>query len=222
MGGGMTDSSRASKLTPLQRDALHGFFARERGYFLTGGAALAGFYLGHRSTDDLDLFTTELAAFERGRFVLRDLSEALGGTLEIRQDTPRFLRVVLGRNAEAVVIDLVHDQPQHHTDKLERDGVRLDPVDEIFANKLTTLVGRAEERDLVDVMFLERAGYPIEQALSVALAKDGGCTPATLAWVLSEIAIPDGVVLPAGVSPADLRTYLEDLVVRLRRAALPS
>ncbi len=222
MGGGMTDSSGASKLTPLQRAALHGFFARERGYFLTGGAALAGFYLGHRWTDDLDLFTTEPAAFERGKFVLRDLAEALGGTLEIRQDTPRFLRVVLGRDAEAVVIDLVHDQPQHHTTKLERDGVRLDPVDEIFANKLTTLLSRAEERDLVDVMFLERAGYKIEQALSVALAKDGGCTPATLAWVLSEIAVPDGVVLPAGVPAAELRTYLEDLVVRLRRVALPT
>ena len=44
-----------------------------------------------------------------------------------------------------------------------------------------TLVGRAEERDLIDVMFLEGAGYSVEAALPGALAKDGGCTRATLA-----------------------------------------
>lgn len=38
---------------------LSGFFRRENRFFLTGGAALAGFYLGHRRTQDLDLFTTE-------------------------------------------------------------------------------------------------------------------------------------------------------------------
>jgi nucleotidyltransferase AbiEii toxin of type IV toxin-antitoxin system len=46
---------------------------------------------------------------------------------------------------------------------------------EILANKLTAIVGRAEKRDLIDVMLLERAGYSIEAALPAALAKDGGC-----------------------------------------------
>lgn len=103
----------------------------------------------------------------------------------------------------------------------ERDGVRLDAPDEIMVNKLTALVGRAEERDLIDVMFLERAGFRIEDALPGALAKDGGCTPATLAWLLSEVTISDDLVLPAGVSPQELRAFVADLVVRLRRAALP-
>lgn len=83
-------------------------------------------------------------------------------------------------------------------------------------------MSRAEERDLIDVMFLERSGLRVENALGGALAKDGGCTPATLAWVLSEIAIPDGAVLPAGVRPAELRVYVDDLIVRLRHAAQPS
>lgn len=43
--------SSDDKLTPLQRDLLAAFFAHERRFFLTGGAALAGFYLHHRSTD---------------------------------------------------------------------------------------------------------------------------------------------------------------------------
>ena len=38
---------------------LEAFFGKESRFFLSGGGALAGFHLGHRETDDLDLFTTE-------------------------------------------------------------------------------------------------------------------------------------------------------------------
>ena len=70
-------------------------------------------------------------------------------------------------------------------------------------------------------MALERAGYSVEDALAGALAKDGGCTPATLAWVLSEIEIAEQAELPGGISGAEMRSYLEALIRRLRRAALP-
>lgn len=216
-------ASSPSKLSPLQIKALRAFFDRERGFFLTGGAALSGFHLGHRTTDDLDLFTTDDHAFERGRFVLEDVASALSGRLEIRQDTPRFVRTVLTCGDDALVVDLVRDlHYQLHPEKLEHDGIVLDPADEILANKLTTLVSRAEERDLVDVLCLERAGYRVEDALPAALAKDGGCTPATLAWLLSEVSIPDGLHLPAELNPGDLRDFIADLIVRLRRAALPT
>jgi hypothetical protein len=211
-----------SKLTPLQAEVLSAFFVRERAFFLTGGAALAGFYLGHRATDDLDLFTQQPAAFERGRFVVSDVAQALGAQLETRQDAPGFKRLVLTRAGEGLVIDLVRDvSPQLHTTKLSRDNIVIDPPDEILANKLAAIVGRAEERDLVDVMFLERAGFSIDAALPAALDKDGGCTPATLAWLLSEVSIPDGATLPAGVEPAELRSYVSELITRLLAAAAP-
>ncbi len=40
-------SSPDSPLTPLQRDVLRAFFGREHDFYLTGGAALAGYHLGH-------------------------------------------------------------------------------------------------------------------------------------------------------------------------------
>ena len=101
--------SAHSKLTALQREVLDAFFQRERGFFLTGGAALAGFHLGHRTTDDLDLFTPHAAAFERGRFVVADVAAVLGGELQARQDAPGFQRLVLTRAGEGLVIDLVKD-----------------------------------------------------------------------------------------------------------------
>lgn len=97
----------------------------------------------------------------------------------------------------------------------------MDPLREIAANELTTVVSRMEERDLVDLFVLERSGTVAESLLDAALAKDGGCTPATLAWLLSQITIPDGARLPGGIDPRELQTWLTELVGRLRRAAAP-
>lgn len=53
-------ASSSDKLTPLQRALLDAFFRQEQRFFLTGGAALAGFHLQHRTTLDLDLFTDDV------------------------------------------------------------------------------------------------------------------------------------------------------------------
>jgi len=219
-------SSAPSQLTAFQHEVLDAFFQRERGFFLTGGAALAGFHLGHRTTEDLDLFTLQRAAFERSLAVLADVAAAVGAVLEVRKDKLGSKRGVLRRREEAVVVDLVHDMSaQRHPEKLERDHIVIDPADEILANKLVAIravlaerrrpiIGPPEDRDLVDTMLLERLGDSAEAALPATLAKNGACTPATLARLLSEVEIPDGIELPAGVAPAELRTYLADLIRR--------
>lgn len=212
----------SGSLTPAQRRILAATFAREQGFFLTGGAALVGYHLHHRTTDDLDLFTLDEAAFERGPHVIGAVAAAEGGKLDVRQDAPGFRRYAIEIEGETVVVDLVLERVrQACEEKPVHDGVAVDPPEEILANKLCAIVGRLEERDLVDVMALERAGYRVEDALAHALAKDGGCTPANLAWLLSEIRIPSDARLPGGVAGRDLSDFVADLVVRLRRAALP-
>jgi predicted nucleotidyltransferase component of viral defense system len=209
-------------LAPLQLEVLRAFFARERGFFLTGGGALVGFHLHHRTTDDLDLFTIDEQAFERSRHVLGDVASALGARLEVKQDAPSFRRYALSRGDDVVITDTVLERTvQLVKDKPELDGILVDPPNEILANKLTALVGRTEERDLVDVRALEAAGIRVEDALAAALAKDGGATPATLAWVLSQISIPPSAKLPGGVDATTLNAYVRDLVTRLRKLARP-
>ncbi len=182
----MASSEPRFDLSALQRDVLEEFFRRERGFFLTGGGALVGYHLHHRLTDDLDLFTLDAGAYERSLHVLPAVAEALGGRLEVRQDAPGYRRYALTKGAETLVVDVVRERvAQVCASKPEIEGVFVDPPEEILANKLTALVGRQEERDLVDVYFLEQRGYSVESALDAALAKDGGCTPATLAWLLS-------------------------------------
>lgn len=222
MGGVVMDSS-PSRLTPLQLAVLEGFFRHEKRFFLTGGAALAGFYLHHRSTLDLDLFTLDGDAFTIGRRTLEAVASELGATLAVRQHAPGFERLVLSGATESVVVNLVLERVAQTAGPKQWVGtIAVDPIEEILANKLTTVLSRAEERDLIDLLWLERKGLQVESALAAALAKDGGCTPAALAFVLSEIVIPDDATLPGGVTGPELRRFVQGLIARLRRAAYPA
>ena len=210
----------ASRLTRLQRDLLREFSVREQRFFLTGGAALAGFHLGHRETDDLDLFT-ELNVLEEGRLALEQAAGALGATLQAISDSPAHKRFVVRRDAESVRVDLALDALQLLPKLAVDDRLRIDAPEEIAANKLTALLSRSELRDLVDLRALERFGCDLEQTLALAMRKDAGLTPGQLVLVLSEIRIGDDAQIPGGVSAAKLRRYLEGLIDRLARLAYP-
>jgi hypothetical protein len=212
----------ASRLTPLQHALLDGFFRLSEEFFLTGGAALAGFHLGHRQTHDLDFFTVS-GDLDSGVRALRSAAAHLGAEcVEIRTG-PDYRRLVVFGRDESLIVDLVFERaPQIHEEKLAVGAVRIDPVDEIFANKLCALLGRAEVRDLVDLFFLEREGLSLEQGLAAGRRKDGGLTPAQLAWVLSEMVLPESGAIPGDVPRAELDRYRQDLIDRLLILARPS
>ena len=210
-----------SRLTALQKEFLDAFFRREDRFFLSGGAALAGFHLGHRETHDLDLFTLT-DALDDGFALSSDIARECGASLESIQTSPDFRRLLIRRGAEAVLIDLVRDRVKQMVhDKPVAQGIRIDPPEEILANKLCALLSRSEIRDLVDVRALEMAGYQVEKALPAAHLKDTGLTPAQLSWVLGQIRLGHDLVPPGGVSKDELRQYLDDLIGRLARVAFP-
>jgi hypothetical protein len=129
----------------------------------------------------------------------------------------------LRRGAEAVVIDLVREYAEQAApEKPTVNGIRVDPPEEILANKLCALLSRSEIRDLIDVRALELAGFRVEDALRAAAAKDRGLTPAQLGWVLSQIELGDDLTPPGGVSVDELRSYLSDLISRLATQAFPN
>lgn len=213
--------SVVNRLSPLQREILEAFFRRETGFFLTGGAALAGYHLGHRTTADLDLFTTD-DRLEAGSEALRAAAHDTASTLRNLQTAPDFRRRLVRRGAEKIVVDLVRERtPQGPLPKGNFGGVRVDPPEEILANTLCRLLSRAEHRDLVDLLSLERAGYRTEDALTLATRKEAGLTPAQLAWVLSRIAVGDDAGIPAGLTANEVRSFLANLIARLTRLASP-
>ena len=208
------------RLSPLQREILNGFCELAPEFYLTGGAALAGFHLGHRDTHDLDLFVAD-DHLDSGVSALREVGTRLGADLQSLQTAPGFGRFLVKTAEEGVVVDLARDPTPQGGPKLQVGSVRVDPPEEILANKLCSLLSRAELRDLVDVMALERAGYGIDQALELAARKDAGLTPGQLAWVLSGIEIGAEAAVPGDVAAPELAAYLEALRRRLERLALP-
>jgi len=92
---------------------------------------------------------------------------------------------------------------------------------EIMANKLCTLLSRAELRDLVDVRALDREGLSVEEHMPLAAEKDTGLTAGQLAWVLSQVKIGDDASPPGGVSARELQSFVESLIQRLTAMAYP-
>jgi len=186
--------SSADKLTDLQHrvlDALDGF---EPPFVLTGGGALAGVHLRHRGTRDLDLFW-------RHHEKLNDLPDrviehltAHGLSVSTLRSAPAFVELRVADEHSSVVVDLVADAsyaadpPQSH--RVGNATILVDSPREILANKLCTLLGRAEIRDLIDVEALLASGADLETALADAPSKDGGFSPLTLAWVLRSVDVP--------------------------------
>ena len=209
-------------LDSFQQEVLAAFFERQQGFFLTGGAALVGFHLHHRTTLDLDLFTTD-DLLDDGEAALQEAARNLGATVEKLRTSSSFRRFLLQRAAESVVVDLARDStPQIDQEKTEIGGIRIDSPREIMANKLCTLLSRGEIRDLVDLRALEREGLGLEDHLLLAMQKDGGLTAGQLAWVLSQIEIGDDATPPGDVTVEELRRYLADLIERLTKLAYPT
>jgi hypothetical protein len=104
-------------------------------------------------------------------------------------------------------------------DKRLEGRVRLDTLREIAANKICTLIGRSEIKDLVDLRALVSAGIDLQQAFRDAREKEASAEPATLAWVLDQLAIGPEARLPGGVDPAELDRFRADFVRMMRSEA---
>ena len=209
------------RLSRLQQDLLREFFARERRFVLTGGGALVGYHLRHRTSDDLDLFAKPPARVEEARRAIEAAAEALGAVVESLRVYPDFLRLLVRRAEESAVVDLVIDRsPGIDESEDVGNGIRVHSLREIAANKVCALIGRAEVRDLVDLRAILARGIDLRSALSDAETKDGGVSAATLAWILDQIVIGEGAQLP-GVTGCELDAFRRDLVKRLRAIARP-
>src|SRR2546430_9394060 len=97
----MPGSSVRSALSPLQLRIAEEFFARESRFVLTGGGALAGFLLGHRTTQDLDLFAME-PCLDEGETAPKGAADVLGAAAERLVPSRDFRRFLLPRGAASV------------------------------------------------------------------------------------------------------------------------
>ena len=214
--------SSPDRLDALQRDLIEAFFARTQRFFLTGGAALTGFYLRHRTTKDLDLFAPPEVSMQEGVEALLGAAADVGAAALVLQQHPDFRRYAVSRAEEQTLVDLAIDRaPQLLRDKNHFGAVVVDPMREIAANKVGALLDRFEARDLVDLKLLLGAGLTLSEVLQDAQQKHAGADPATLAWVLGTWRIPPTAALPEDTMAAEVEAFRDDLVRQLALLALP-
>ena len=124
-------------------------------FFLTGGTALAVFYLHHRISNDLDLFTAHEVNLAELDFAVK---------MQWRQryhkikDSQNFLSLLLDDVKVEFVVDLLASREKRPAYQLETDAsVQIDSLSNILSNKLTTLASRTEPKDFVDFYYLSKS-----------------------------------------------------------------
>ncbi len=177
-------------LTPLQADFLAHFFASDTGqrFFLTGGTAVAAFYLHHRVSVDLDLFTLDDLALPEADVLVPRLVAELGCRIGRARRSEHFSQFLLEPEAgEPLPVDLVRDFGPQYGQHRKVGDIVVDSVENIGANKLTAILGRTEPKDFVDLYFILQAGYDFDDLLAKAQEKDLGLQPFFLAGSLLQV-----------------------------------
>jgi hypothetical protein len=204
--------------SPRQRQVLLRLLTHpiiEQTFFLTGGTALAVFYLHHRVSDDLDFFTrtpaslSDLDSWIRGQWT--------GGCSKIKEG-PNFLSFLIDETKVEFVIDPLSNSDQRASVEFENGKhLQVDNVRNIISNKLCAMVSRQEPKDFVDFYCLSKL-YPaidLDSIYQDARRKDAIFDdPPTAAFQLEEglAFIRDNPnLLPKIRVEFDVTTFLGDL-----------
>jgi Nucleotidyl transferase AbiEii toxin, Type IV TA system len=215
--------SSNGRLDELQVRVLDALAGVEPPFVLTGGGALAGIHLGHRTTRDLDLFWCNRDGLGTLPRIAEQRLTSLGLSVRTLQTAPSFSQLQVTDGTSTVIVDLVAE-PTDAIDQVERhvvgsEEILVDSKRAILAEKLCALLERAEVRDLLDVQALLERGESLEVAMADAPRRDNGFSPLTLAWVLrdlnvTELAASAGLGNEVGGQLDDFRKSLIERLIR--------
>lgn len=123
-------------------------------FFLTGGTALSVFYLHHRTSDDLDLFTVHSGIkLDEISFLLKS---ELQRDLTMIRSSKSFLSLLIKEVKVDFVIDPLSTKEERMRIPINNSSLMIDTISNISTNKLCTLVSRNEPKDYIDFYFLNR------------------------------------------------------------------
>ncbi|MBI3392802.1 MAG: nucleotidyl transferase AbiEii/AbiGii toxin family protein [Nitrospirae bacterium] len=215
---------RKEILSPLQKKVLSVLSSIEesRAFHITGGTALGAFYLGHRLSEDIDIFTSDEPLISiLAEKIKASLRTAGIQVAEIR-NFRSFWEAVLTQNNESIKIQIGYDSPFTLSDFVEKQGLKIHSLQDIAAGKLLALYGRAEERDFIDIYLLARDGrLSLEEMIDLARKKDPGLDEYYLAVAFEQSEkLPDDpaklkVSLLSQVDPKEVKAFFASKAVAL-------
>src|SRR3990167_3078434 len=174
-------------LMPLQKQCLDFLFSNKwfrRYFYLTGGTALAAFYLYHRYSDDLDFFSHEID-FTAVPNLMKALAKHFGKPVKQIQTSPAFMRYLV---ADELQVDMVGDVAfRVGAPELVGDFM-VDSLKNIAVNKVCCLLGRLDAKDYVDLyLLLKDKKFDIFELIELGQKKDAGLEPFVWASLVGDV-----------------------------------
>ena len=160
-------------------------------FYLTGGTALAMFYLHHRKSRDLDFFTSTEEIIVPFSHRLEERLRANGMSVERQRGLRSFVELLVEQKGESTLIQLAQDSPFRFEPPVvfqDYPDLKVDNLVDLASNKLLALFGRAALRDFVDVYVLVQKGHSQpKELMGRAKKKDPGFDPYWLAVAFERI-----------------------------------
>lgn len=217
-------------LTDLQAIVLNLLFEEgigDLGYYLTGGTALSEFYLQHRYSDDLDLFTREERLLKNDYDSLLNVYSNQGLEIisaEASNDFVRFYISPFNRKTEQLKVEFARDVPARMAPPNVYGKIVVDSFEDIAVNKICAILNRepSEPKDFVDLFFIiEESNYSIDYLLNRARGKEGTLDNdfGILQFATNLLRIEEIQFLPRMKKPIDLE-YLRLKLVPVAREIL--
>ncbi|MBW1717844.1 MAG: nucleotidyl transferase AbiEii/AbiGii toxin family protein [Deltaproteobacteria bacterium] len=176
-------------MSDLQRRILGSFnkLPDSSYFYLSGGTALAEFYLGHRKSYDLDVFTVEeRLILPFSRIVEKELIRERFYVDVIRRFSS-FVEFEVTQRDEATKVQLAYDSPFRFEEPVDCNlGIKVNHYKDITVDKLLAFFGRAEPRDAIDLFFILKKENIWELA-DLAVEKDPGFDLYWLAVAMNEV-----------------------------------
>jgi hypothetical protein len=189
---------------------------------LAGGSALSGAWLSHRHSRDIDLFVHDAEAHRDLVAAVIPMGRTLGVEVSIIRDSGGHVRGRFATGATTLELDIVHEGLADLQPPRLIESILVESPEDLRASKVTCILSRAEPRDLVDLLFLEREGFAPEKDIELALKKDAGIDPGVLAWLLKDFPVEPLPKMIASLTVDELRAYRDDLASRFKRLSFPS
>ncbi len=141
---------------------------------LTNGTALSDFYLGHRRSFDLDLFTSDKGLILPFSRTVEDEFPKQGFSVKVIHRFQSFVEFEIGEQEEKVRIQLALDSPFRFKPPEKSDiGIMVNNFHDLVVDKFLAFFSRAEPRDTIDLFFILK-NTDINELLELASKKDPG------------------------------------------------
>jgi len=168
---------KESILTPGQTRVL-GIIAKEKyfteRYYLTGGTALAEFYLKHRFSEDLDFFSEdkEINPIPIARFLKHKMKTLKLQKFDMRRVWGIYSYFLHFENKEILKIDFSYYPFLRIKKGIKFESLEINGIFDIAVDKVHTVISQPRARDFIDIYFIiKKEHYDFKELLMKAKAK---------------------------------------------------